>query len=146
MQPAPLAAQLEEGQLREPREGPCISTSVGGTLTGRGGDLVIIDDPLKPIDAYSETKRGGVNSWYNNTLLSRLDNKQTGAIVIVMQRVHIDDLTASSLKIPMNGPSSTWRRSRKATKRPPCSAASFITARSATSCRRRASRCISSTI
>jgi hypothetical protein len=62
-------------------------------LTGRGGDLIIIDDPLKPIDAQSQTKRSAVNAWYNNTLISRLDDKQTGAIVIVMQRVHIDDLT-----------------------------------------------------
>jgi predicted phage terminase large subunit-like protein len=70
-----------------------LATSVGGTLTGRGGDLIIIDDPLKPDDAYSETKRNAANEWYKNTLLSRLDDKRTGAIVIVMQRVHMDDLT-----------------------------------------------------
>jgi hypothetical protein len=70
-----------------------LATSVGGTLTGRGGDLIIIDDPLKPDDAYSETKRNGANEWFKNTLLSRLDDKRTGAIIIVMQRVHMDDLT-----------------------------------------------------
>jgi len=70
-----------------------LATSIGGTLTGRGGDLVIIDDPLKPIDALSETKRMAANQWFANTLLSRLDDKRTGAIVIVMQRVHLDDLT-----------------------------------------------------
>ena len=70
-----------------------LATSVGGTLTGRGGDLIIIDDPLKPDDAYSEAKRNGANEWFKNTLLSRLDDKRTGAIVIVMQRVHMDDLT-----------------------------------------------------
>jgi hypothetical protein len=64
-------------------------TAVGGTLTGRGGDLIIIDDPLKPDDAYSETKRNACNEWYKNTLLSRLDDKRTGAIIIVMQRVHM---------------------------------------------------------
>ena len=87
-----------EGEIELTQRGFRLSTSVGGTLTGRGGDLVIIDDPLKPIDAYSETKRGAVNAWYNNTLLSRLDNKQTGAIIIVMQRVHIDDLTGFVLE------------------------------------------------
>lgn len=66
---------------------------MGGTLTGRGGDLIIIDDPLKPIDALSDVKRSGVNEWMANTVLSRLDDKKTGAIVIVMQRVHLDDLT-----------------------------------------------------
>ena len=70
-----------------------MATSVGGTLTGRGGDIIIIDDPLKPDDALSETKRTAVNQWFNNTLLSRLDDKRTGAIVVVMQRVHMDDLT-----------------------------------------------------
>ena len=70
-----------------------MATSVGGTLTGRGGDLIIIDDPLKPDDAWSETKRAAANQWFTNTLLSRLDDKRTGAIIVVMQRVHVDDLT-----------------------------------------------------
>jgi len=70
-----------------------LATSVGGTLTGRGGDIIIIDDPLKPDDAFSETKRSNANQWFANTLLSRLDDKRTGAIVVVMQRVHMDDLT-----------------------------------------------------
>jgi hypothetical protein len=39
-----------------------LATSVGGTLTGRGGDLIVIDDPLKPDDALSETKRSGAIS------------------------------------------------------------------------------------
>jgi hypothetical protein len=70
-----------------------LATSIGGTLTGRGGDIIIIDDPLKPDDALSETKRSAANHWFANTLLSRLDDKRTGAIVVVMQRVHMDDLT-----------------------------------------------------
>jgi predicted phage terminase large subunit-like protein len=61
-------------------------------LTGRGADLIILDDPLKPDDALSETRRNGVNEWYDNTLLSRLNSKETGVIVIVMQRLHQDDL------------------------------------------------------
>jgi hypothetical protein len=70
-----------------------LATSVGGTLTGRGGDIVVIDDPLKPDDALSETKRSAANQWFMNTLVSRLDDKRTGAIMVVMQRVHVDDLT-----------------------------------------------------
>ena len=70
-----------------------LATSVGGTLTGRGGDIIVIDDPLKPDDALSEIRRTAANQWFTNTLLSRLDDKRTGAIVIVMQRVHMDDLT-----------------------------------------------------
>ena len=69
------------------------STSVNAALTGLGGDLFIIDDPQKPVDAQSETLRNGVTQWFSNTLRSRLDNKETGVIILVMQRVHLLDLT-----------------------------------------------------
>jgi predicted phage terminase large subunit-like protein len=69
-----------------------MSTSVGGVLTGRGADIIIIDDPLKSEDALSETKREFANSWYETTLLSRLNSKQKGIIILVMQRLHQDDL------------------------------------------------------
>lgn len=80
-----------------------LATSVGGTLTGRGGDIIVIDDPLKPDDGLSEAKRSAANYWFANTLLSRLDDKRTGAIVVVMQRVHLDDLTGFLL-----GQSKEW--------------------------------------
>jgi hypothetical protein len=82
-----------ETEIEFTRRGLRLCTSVGGTLTGRGGDIIVIDDPLKSIDALSETKRSYVNQWYANTLVSRLDDKRTGAIVVVMQRVHMDDLS-----------------------------------------------------
>jgi predicted phage terminase large subunit-like protein len=82
-----------ETEVELTRRGFRLATSIGGTLTGRGGEIVIIDDPLKPVDALSETKRAAANQWFLNTLLSRLDDKRTGAIVIVMQRLHMDDLT-----------------------------------------------------
>jgi hypothetical protein len=74
-----------------------LATSVGGTLTGRGGNFIIVDDPLKPQQAYSTLARSSVTQWYNNTLLSRLDNKAEDAIVIVMQRLHVDDFIAHLL-------------------------------------------------
>lgn len=67
--------------------------SMFGSLTGFGGDLFIIDDPQKPIDAQSEALRSQVNQWVSNTLLSRLTYKEDAAIVLVMQRLHLDDLT-----------------------------------------------------
>jgi predicted phage terminase large subunit-like protein len=70
------------------------STSVEGVLTGRGADVIIIDDPLKADDAVSEPRRRSVNEWFANTLRSRLNNQETGAIIIVMQRLHADDLVA----------------------------------------------------
>lgn len=75
-----------------------MSTSVGGVLTGRGADVIILDDPLKPEDALSETRRTSVNDWFSNTLLSRLNSKQNGVIIIVMQRLHQDDLVGHVLE------------------------------------------------
>ncbi len=71
-----------------------LSTSVGGVLTGRGADIIIIDDPLKADDALSESRRRSVNEWYDNTLRSRLNSQEKGVIIIVMQRLHADDLVA----------------------------------------------------
>jgi predicted phage terminase large subunit-like protein len=81
------------------RGGFRMATSVGGVLTGRGGDILIIDDPMKPGDAFSETLRKSVNDWYDNTLLSRLNNKQYGIIIVVMQRLHQDDLVGHLLEL-----------------------------------------------
>ena len=75
-----------------------MSTSVGGVLTGRGGDVIILDDILKPDDALSETRRRAANDWYFNTLLSRLNSKENGIIIIVMQRLHQGDLVGEVLE------------------------------------------------
>jgi predicted phage terminase large subunit-like protein len=69
------------------------STSVYGTLTGLGGDIFIIDDPQKPVDAQSDVQRNRLNQWVSNTLMSRLDSKEKGIIIVVMQRVHLNDLS-----------------------------------------------------
>ena len=74
-----------------------LATSVGGVLTGRGADLIIIDDPLKPADAISDTRRAAVNDWYDGTLYSRLNDKSRGVVIVVMQRLHEDDLVGHLL-------------------------------------------------
>jgi len=81
-----------ESEIATTRGGLRLATSVDGSVAGRGGHIVIIDDPLKPSDASSDAKREHVNTWFKNTLYSRLDHKQKGAIIIVMQRLHDDDL------------------------------------------------------
>jgi predicted phage terminase large subunit-like protein len=80
------------------KQGFRMATSVGGVLTGRGADYIVIDDPLKPEEALSETQRSNVNRWYDNTLLSRLNDKVHGCIIIVMQRLHQDDLVGHVLE------------------------------------------------
>ena len=74
------------------------ATSVGGVLTGRGGELIILDDPMKPQDALSDAVRASVNDWYDMTVLSRLNNKLDGVIIVVMQRLHVDDLAGHLLE------------------------------------------------
>jgi len=66
-------------------------------LTGRGADYIIIDDPLKPDEALSDTQRNAVNEWFDHTLYSRLNDKRKGCIVIIMQRLHEDDLVGHVL-------------------------------------------------
>jgi predicted phage terminase large subunit-like protein len=73
------------------------ASSLGGTLTGRGADLIVLDDPQKPEEALSETQRNSAGQWFDTTLLTRLDSKSKGAVVIVMQRLHEDDLAGRLL-------------------------------------------------
>jgi predicted phage terminase large subunit-like protein len=75
-----------------------MATSVEGVLMGRGSDVIIIDDPMKPEEAMSETRRGNVNQWFDHSLLSRLNDKAHGCIILIMQRLHQDDLTGHVLE------------------------------------------------
>lgn len=73
--------------------------SVGGKVTGKGGNIHIIDDP---IDAQDADKHSGiairkVNDWFDNTFYSRLRDKKNGVIIIIMQRLHHMDLTGHLL-------------------------------------------------
>lgn len=69
------------------------ATSINGGVTGRGADLIIVDDPINAADSDSETVRPGVNAWFDQTLPTRLNDPTTGGMLIVMQRTHQDDLT-----------------------------------------------------
>ena len=93
-----ISSRTSLGELVTTRGGFRMATSVGGVLTGRGADLILIDDPLKPADAMSESRRVAANDWFDGTLYSRLNDKTKGAIVIVMQRLHEDDLVGHVLK------------------------------------------------
>ena len=69
-------------------QGCRIAASVGGVPTGRGANIIIIDDPLKPHEALSQAQRQAANEWYDHTLHSRLNDKLSGAIVLIMHRLH----------------------------------------------------------
>lgn len=80
------------GDFETTRGGGRLATSLTGTLTGRGGDIIIIDDPIKPEEAHSETTREFANHWFQSTLASRLNDKASGSIITVMQRLHQHDM------------------------------------------------------
>src|SRR5256886_12865816 len=85
-------------EITTTKRGKRIATSLEGTLTGLGGNLFVIDDPLKLGDAMSESVRARVIEWYRSTLLSRGDDKKATRIVVVMQRVHQEDLVGYLLE------------------------------------------------
>jgi hypothetical protein len=87
-----------ESEVTTAQNGYRFATSIDGALMGRGGDFLIIDDPLKPADAFNDARRSYVNNWFTNTLLTRLDDMTTSAIIVVMQRLHVDDLTGALLR------------------------------------------------
>ena len=80
-----------------------IATSTGGALTGMGADYILIDDPVKPQEALSDVERARANQWYQNTLITRLNDKRFGRIAIVMQRLHEDDMVGHVLRLD------TWK-------------------------------------
>jgi predicted phage terminase large subunit-like protein len=81
-----------EGEFETTRRGYRLATSVGGTLTGRGGDILIVDDPIKANDANSEVALAGADEWFHNTALSRLDSPES-FVILAMQRLHQRDLS-----------------------------------------------------
>lgn len=87
-----------ELEFETTERGSVFATSTAATLTGRGADYIIIDDPLKASDALSEERRSALNQWYGTTLYTRLNNKKAGVIIIVTQRLHVDDLVGHVLR------------------------------------------------
>lgn len=81
--------------------GGVYATASGGAITGFGAGVsestkfsgaIIIDDPLKPDDAFSEVKRKAVNERYNGTIRSRVNDRET-PVIVIMQRLHEEDLS-----------------------------------------------------
>jgi hypothetical protein len=91
------AARQAMAEFDTTAEGCRLATSVGGVLTGRGADIIVIDDPLKPEEALSQPQRQAANEWFDHTLYSRLNDKRSGAIVLIMHRLHEDDLVGHVL-------------------------------------------------
>lgn len=87
-----------DSELTTTQGGCRFACSIGGGPLGRGADIIIIDDPIQPLDALSAAERQRVIDFYNNTLVTRLNDKLRGVIIIVMQRLHEDDLVGHVLE------------------------------------------------
>jgi predicted phage terminase large subunit-like protein len=89
--------QSVKSRFDNTKKGYRIATSVGGSATGEGGDVIVCDDPHNVNEADSELIRQGVLDWWDQTMSTRLNNPNTGARVVVMQRVHQKDLAGHLL-------------------------------------------------
>lgn len=69
-----------------------ITLTVAGGNTGYRGDAVVVDDPISAMNAKSPTARAAVIEWYRKAMSSRLNNLAHGAFVVIMQRLHEQDL------------------------------------------------------
>lgn len=99
-----------KGRVDTDKTGSMFASGIGGVLTGIGGGILILDDPLNPEQAASDAERSRANRWTDETFLSRFDDPSTGVAVVVMQRLHSDDVTGMlqsktdkwlTIKIPM---------------------------------------------
>ena len=72
--------------------------AAAGSITGSRGDRVIIDDPLSVDGAASEAVRTSTNTWFLEAVPTRLNNPKLSAIVVVMQRLHEEDVSGVILE------------------------------------------------
>jgi hypothetical protein len=86
-----------QAEFTNTNRGHVIASSVGASVTGRGGDVLLIDDILNPEQANSDAERATALRFFDESLYSRLDDKRRGAIVVVEQRTHAQDLTGHLL-------------------------------------------------
>lgn len=89
--------QNQKMEYTNDKRGHMVATSMLGTVTGKGGDCIIVDDPHNPKKAESELERQAAVEAFDSTFTTRLDDKKTGRMIVVMQRLHEKDLTGHLL-------------------------------------------------
>ncbi len=90
--------QNEKHKFVTTQRGFRLATSTGGSVTGEGGNFLIVDDIHNPINIFSDVKRESDIAWFEHVFSSRLDDKKKGVFVVVMQRLHEDDLSGKLLQ------------------------------------------------
>ena len=101
-----LAKDQKAKMLFENNKGGCrIATSVGSVATGKGGNIIVVDDGNNVRDGESEVKRASTNSWWDQVLSTRLNNPLRDVRIVVQQRLHEKDMTGH---IIANDTESEW--------------------------------------
>lgn len=93
--------KIGEEKITNDKTGWKLASSVGGVGTGERGDRVILDDPHNVKEAESELVRNETVRWFRESLSNRLNNQETSAIVVIMQRVHETDVSGTILSLDM---------------------------------------------
>lgn len=94
-----LPDQNEKDRFENTRTGARLATSVGGSATGEGGDIIVIDDAHKIEEAHSPAARESVIDWFTGTISTRLNNPREGAILVIGQRLHERDLPGHLIEL-----------------------------------------------
>lgn len=89
--------QNEKRKFENNKTGYRIATSVGGVGTGEGGDRIVCDDPHKISEAHSDVIRNTTIQWWNEEMSTRCTNPKETARVVIMQRIHENDLSGELL-------------------------------------------------
>jgi predicted phage terminase large subunit-like protein len=71
--------------------GAMLAASVNSRAMGRGGDCIVVDDPLSADAAYSDILRSEVNEWFMHMMPQRLNDPSTSPIILIAQRLHEND-------------------------------------------------------
>jgi len=87
----------QKSRFENSENGIRLSTSVAGSLTGEGGDCIVLDDVNNVVEADSQKVRQGVIDWWDQAMQSRLNDPKTGAFIVIQQRVNEQDLTGHIL-------------------------------------------------
>jgi predicted phage terminase large subunit-like protein len=90
--------QNTKGRFDNDRSGYRLSTSVGGAVTGEGGDRIVCDDPNNVNEVESDSVRKTVNDWFDVVMSTRVNDPKTAGKVVVMQRCHQQDLSGHLLE------------------------------------------------
>jgi len=90
--------QNTKGRFDNDRSGYRLATSVGGAVTGEGGDRIVCDDPNNVNEAESDSVRKATNDWFDVVMSTRVNDPKTAAKVVVMQRCHQQDLSGHLLE------------------------------------------------